>query len=567
MGHALLSARTIILLFLLNLYVAPYVSLLQASLKYSQGAEYLRYDFIIDEEGGALVRIMFHSSRASGSFWIFVPRFSEWLNYTTKGRVYRWTLEDPEKYTGSQYYFYKVLEFQFISDRSEFEIVVEYNFSLAAMVVETESTHGIFYSPQIGFKGGGEFEAAVIFPPKFRADLNEALAVGRSLYRPDKALSNSSFVLFRDIPATENLLRIQIGFRAIYGEPSPIILESGVFRFNTVKRYEPYAWKILNLYNLTYNTLANLFNTTLKQYSPLRENKGVTIRFFVPDFNSLMSVGGYVPFSGRDLGDIYVNLIFTRYVEGYLEVIALHEIIHHFLWKAGISPQNLLWFHEGIAQYVSLEIAGKLGYEGAKMIRDEIEDNIKNNIALTYNDLSFLLDWTPTRAPKDLNTLYTAAYYVVSRLAAEYGGLDYYARFFKILSGKTLRDNAALCYYLSVTANESVADKLNSFGFNIPDLYAYWPLISKIEEAIEEIDSSNVFLKPFRDLANLIYRIGVSGERIFVEWRHFILLAALLIAYFAPLLALLAYSSLIFTALMILLKAKRVLGGGASKAP
>lgn len=565
MGHALLSARAIVLLFLLNPYIAPHASLLHVGLKYSQGAEYLRYSFIIDEEGGALVRIMFHSSRASGSFWIFVPRFSEWLNYTTKGRVFRWTLEDPEKYTGSQYYFYKVLEFQFISDGSEFEIVVEYNFSLAAMVVETESTYGIFYSPQIGFKGGSEFEAAVIFPPKFRADLNEALAVGGSLYRPDKALSNSSFVLFRGIPATENLLRIQIGFRAIDREPSSIILESGVFRFNTVKRYEPYAWKILNLYNLTYNMLINLFNTTLGQYSPSGENKGVTIRFFVPDFNSLMSIGGYVPFSGRDLGDIYVNLMFTRYIEGYLEVIALHELIHHFLWKAGISPQNLLWFHEGMAQYVSLEVAGKLGYEGAKMIKDEIEDNIKN-IVLTYNSLSFLLDWTPTHAPRDLNTLYTAAYYVVNRLAAEYGGLDYYARFFKILSGKTLRDNVALCYYLSVAANESVADKLNSFGFNIPDLYAYWPLISEVEEAIKKIDSSNVFLKPFRDLANLIYRVGVSGERIFVEWRHFILLAALLTAYFAPLLALLAYSSLIFTALIILLKVKGVLSDRASKA-
>ncbi|MEM2028762.1 MAG: hypothetical protein QXS05_05210, partial [Candidatus Bathyarchaeia archaeon] len=104
----------------------------------------------------------------------------------------------------------------------------------------------------------------------------------------------------------------------------------------------------------------------------------------------------------------------------------------------------------------------------------------------------------------------------------------------------------------------SIVDKLNALGFNIPDLYAYWPLISEVERAIRGIDPNNIFLKPFRDIANLIYRVGVSGERIFVEWRHFILLAALLIAYFAPLAALLAYSSLIFTAFLLILKAKGV---------
>ncbi|MEM3716261.1 MAG: hypothetical protein QW145_03760 [Candidatus Bathyarchaeia archaeon] len=557
MSYMLLLARIIVLVLLSGTFIPPYASLLDAAPGYQQSSEYLRYDFIVDEEGDALVRIRFHANLANGSFWIFVPRFSKWLNYTVRGRAYGWILGEPEKYIGSQYYFYRVLELQFISDGDGFEIIVEYNFSLAAMVVETESIYGIFYSPQIGFRSGCEFEAAVIFPAKFKADLNKALIIGRDLYGPDKALSNSSFVFFRRIPVAENLLRIQIGFRAVDEEPSPIILESGAFRFNTVKRYEPYAWKILNLYNLTYSKLTDLFNTTLEEYST-PSGKGVTVRFFVPDFNSLMSIGGYVPFSGRNLGDIYVNIIFTRYVEGYLEVIALHELIHHFLWKAGISPQNLLWFHEGMAQYISVEIAGELGYEGAKMIKEEIEEGVKHLISTYGGDLSFLLDWTPSRAPRDLSTLYAAAYYVVSRLAEENGGLNYYARFFKVLGGRTVRDNAALCYYLSVTANKSIADKLNALGFNIPDLYVYWPLISEVERAIGGIDPNNIFLKPFRDIANLIYRVGVSGERIFVEWRHFILLAALLIAYFAPLAALLAYSSLIFTAFLLILKAKGV---------
>ncbi|MCX8171760.1 MAG: hypothetical protein N3E47_07380 [Candidatus Bathyarchaeota archaeon] len=560
MGYALLLMRAIILISLLNMHVVLHASnhhMNPISLVYLQSPERLRYDFIIDEEGGAIVRVRFHANRANGSSWIFVPRFSEWLNYTVKGRVYRWTLGEPEKYADSQYYFYKVLDFQFVSDEGEFELIIEYNFSLAAMVVETESMHGIFYSPQIGFKEGSEIEAAVIFPSKFKADLNEALAIGRSLYKPDKTLSNSSFVLFRDMPTTENLLRIQVGFRVFDKEPDLIILDSGVFRFNTVKRYEPYARKILNLYNLTYSTLTNLFNATLREHSP-PDDKSVTVRFFVPDFNSLMSIGGYVPFSGGELGDIYVNIIFARYVEGYLEVIALHELIHHFLWKAGISPQHLLWFHEGVAQYASIEIAEGLSYEGAKMIKNDIEKGVEHLISIYGNNLGFLADWTPSNAPRDLSILYTAAYYVISRLAAEYGGLNYYSKFFKTLSGRTVRDNVALCYYLSAAANESVAEKLNAFGFNIPDLYRYWPLVSEFERAMDNIDPNNIFLKPFWDLANLIYRVGVSGEKIFVEARYLILLAALLTAYFAPLVALLTYSSLIFAVLIILLKARGV---------
>ena len=523
-----------------------------------QSDKYFRYDFIVDGEGNALVRIRFYARGEGRSSWVLVPRFSEWLNYTIKGRIYKWVLEDTERYAGSQYYFYSVLDFQFMPEGNEFEMLIEYNFSLAAMFVENESKYGIFYSPMIGFEGKSGFEAAVIFSKRFRANLDEALAIGKSSYRPDSKLSNSSFIFFRMMPAAENLLRIQVGFEVISGEPNLVTIESGIFKFNTVKRYEAHAWKILKLYNSTYETLIDIFNTTLEQYLPSGSRKNITVRFFVPDFNSLMAIGGYVPFSGRELGDIHLNIVFARYIEGYLEVIALHELIHHFLWKAGISPQNLLWFHEGMAQYISIEIASSLDYEGAKMIKDEIENRSKA-LRATLSDFSFLIDWTPSKAPKDLNTLYTAAYYVVSRLAEDYGGLKYYARFFRALNNKSIRDNAALCYYLSVAANESVANRLNALGFNVPDIYAYWPLINAIEKAIGEINPNSIILKPFKDIANIIYRVGTSSEGIFIEERYLILVAALIIARFAPLIALLTYSSLIFAALIILLKVKKVL--------
>jgi len=509
--------------------------------------EYFRYEFIVDDEGFTLVRIRYISvGLGNGSSWVFVPRFSQWINVTLHGRVYEWIIKEPEEYTGSQYYFYRVLEFVFMHGDGRFEMLIEYNFSTAAMIIEPD---GMFYSPQIGFEGGCGFEAAVIFPQSFRANLGEALALGRGSYGPNRALSNSSFIVFRDLPLYENLLRIQVSFR-VNRTPDMIVLESGVFKFTTVKRYEDYARSILDLYDRAYGFFVDLFNVTL--------GDSVNVKFFIPDFYSLMSVGGYVPFSGGSMGDIYVNFVFTRYVEGYLEVIALHELVHHFMWRAGLSPESLLWFHEGLAQYVSIRFAEDLGFEGARMIRSDIETRVQSIRVLVGDNFGFLASWTPRYAPRDMSTLYAAAYYIVSELADEHGGLNYYARVFRFLDEGSVEDNAALCYYLSLAAGESVAKKFNSWGFNIPDLYTYTPLIYEAKSAINGIDEHNISLQPFRHLANLLYKSAVSGWML-AEATPALLLASLLIARLAPFLALITYSGIIFVALILALKVKGVL--------
>jgi len=540
--------RFIVVLLLFSIQCSGLVSALPVNSSAYNADDFFRYEFIVNEEGEAYVKITYVSSLEEGFSWVLVPKFSKWLNRTVQGRIYRWVTEDTERYTGSQLYFYTALNFSFTE--GPFEMVIEYNFSLAAMVVETESTYGIFYSPQIGFKPRSEFEAIVVFPERFRAVKDEALAYGSSgSYRADSRLSNSSHIFFRNIPSNENILRIQIGFRAIDGKADPITVGSGIFEFNTVARYREYAQKILDLYNATYDTLIYIFNTTLDH---------VTIRFFIPDYYSLTSIGGYIPFTGGKLGDIYVNIMFTRYVEGYLEIVALHELTHHFLWKSGISPGSLLWFHEGMAQYVSIKVAEGIGYEGARMVKEDMEKNVENIVQALRGNFGFLMEWTPSKAPRELGTLYAAAYYVVSKLAEEYGELDYYARLFKLLRNKRVDDTPALCYYLSLAANESIFDKFNRWGFNLPDIYIYWPLIVEVENSIKRIDPNNILLQPFRRAAEIIYRAVISGERIVAERTELYLLAALFIARFTPLIALFTYSSIIFAALTAALKLKRV---------
>ena len=126
------------------------------------------------------------------------------------------------------------------------------------------------------------------------------------------------------------------------------------------------------------------------------------------------------------------------------------------------------------------------------------------------------------------------------------------------MSGKTVEDNTALCYYLSLAANESVANKLNAWGFSILDLYTYMPLIKGIEEAVSVIDPYNPLLQPFRRLINTLYKGALSGKRIIAGNMQLYLLLILILARFTPLIALLVYSSVLFAVIMVVLKVKGV---------
>lgn len=506
------------------------------------------YQFIVDEDGFTKVRITYISDVESGFSWVFVPKSSRWVNYTVNGEVYGWSLEDPEKYVGQQYYFYEVLSFAFTSRESQFKMIIEFNFSTAAIIIEPD---GVFYSPQIGFAKGSDFRASVIFPSSFKINSAEALAIGTNSYSP-KYL-NSNFVEFEGLPITENLLRIQIGFR-IPGKNADIIhINSGVFKFETVRRYEMHARKILELYNATYEILVDIFNITFESEEA---NEKLTIKFFIPDFSSLTSIGGYVPFLGQKMGDIYINFMFTRYIEGYLEVVALHELIHHFLWRAGFSPQKLLWFHEGIAQYISIEIARRLNYTGAEIIRNDLENKIQDLEKVFNGDFGFLAYWSPNIRPQSIDILYAAAYYIVSRLASSYGGINYYARVFKLTKGREVESNIMLCYYLSMAAGESLAVKFRQWGFNVLDLYTYSPFLAQVEKAVGNV---NPIFQPFKYLAETIYRLAMKSGEFNVKYTLLFLTIAFLTAIFAPILTLMTYAGVLFTLIILFLKKKHIL--------
>jgi len=517
------------LLIVVMIYLAANLTAIENHGSPQQSDSY-SYSFLVDEDGLALVTINYTSYRRFGSSWVIVPRFHESTNRTLYGKILDLSFSSTKDRVDIEYYFYRVLDFSFQSE-GHFEMIIQFNFTSAAMIIEPS---GIFLSPQIGFKPGSMGRAEVAFPGGYK--IGKAVAG----YGSPPSFTNSNYVRFDSLP--EYALRLEIGFNVSDDKPDLLRIEDGVFTFETVRRYENYAQDILSLFNRSYGDLVRLFNTNLEN---------VNLEFFIPDFEYLFSVGGYVPFAGEEIGDIHINIFYTRYVKGYIEVIALHELVHHFLWKAGLSPQNLLWFHEGMAQYVSTELAVNMEYEGASMMKQELETGISQlDIG---NNLGFLPDWTPSYQPADWATLYAAAYYVVTELA-EPRGLRYYSDFFQLLPGVYVEGNSELAYYLSLAANQTVVPKLRSWGLRIADLYTYSDLIMEAERSVGRV--SPVF-QPYKFFAEQLYRWALTNaEEDNVETANISLLAVIAIAELAPLLTLITVSAFLFAAIFYALRRK-----------
>jgi len=533
--------RIITHLFFLVLLVSPDLQFSAASPLQTESVKYI---FRVDAEGWAETCIIYHAYRNEGYMWILVPSFTPWINKTVKGKVKGWSIRGSYEIAGFDNPFYEALCFYYESENGEFELLISYNHSLAAMIVEPE---GIFFSPQIGFKRGCRVEMEVIMPRKFTINSGEALALGsRGMYRPSLINRRENKLCFSNIPAEENLLRIEVSFKT---EDHNVRskLQLGIFDFEVPQRYAGYALHILNLYNHTYAYLVDLFNVTLTR---------VHVRFFLPDFNSLLEMGGYVPFSSGRIGDIYLNVMYLRAVRGEIEVIALHELIHHFLWRAGISP-SLLWFHEGMAQYISLEICDRMKCGEIDFIRRRLRAEVKNVRERFADQFGFLQEWTPSFHPQDPESCYASSYYIVSVLAEEHGGIEYYRRFFRTIKDKIMEDDAELAYYLSLAAGESVVKALNGrWGFSIPDLYGYSQLLNEVRALIENV--SGVF-EPYKSIAKILFNAAVrNANREREDAMKLYLIFAALTAKLAPILTLITVIMIVYCLLILILKLEDV---------
>jgi len=506
------------------------------------------YKFTVNDEGFTDVEVNFASTDASGSSWVIVPKFSRWTYTVTSGSVLQTRNLSTTDVGLEDLYFYKVFSFSFRSTNT-FGMKVQFDFEQGALIIENR---GIFFSPQIGYQksDGASGQAEVLFDSHLTVNQNKAIAVGAQSY---KWTEISSQRVFFNLPGNEDLLRVQIEFTTSQtAQETTLTSKNQVFSFTSPNRYVTDASNILNLYDEIYNDYTWLFNVTLTPQ--------VGVQFFLPSFEEFLSVGGFVPFTETTgAGKINVNIFYTRAVNGTIEVIATHELVHHFLIKAGLSPNDFLWFHEGMAQYVSTTLVESLGYEGATQEKDRLEQGASQLIGLLGGEkFDFLQDWSPSASPTNVENYYVASYYVASRIAQDYGGLDYYKRFFELIHGVKVDDIDVFTLYLSKAANASVALTLQEWGFNVFDLYTSPEIREKIEETQRAIAAVSPVFQPYRSLAEFFYRQALlSFRRGDMAGGANLLQLAITVADLAPLLTLLTIAAILGVISFVLYRQSR----------
>lgn len=461
------------------------------------------YTFNVGVDGATDVQIDFSSSDTSGSFWVVVPKSSDWnYTYAPISASFQHSTAPTTDVGLGELFFYQVFRFQYTSS-SSFSLKVQFNFEDAAIIVDDR---GIFFSPQIGYRKVDQTTgtAEVLFDSHMSVNQNNAIGIGSQTFSPSE--SNSNRVFF-NLPSDEDLMRLQIEFSTTLPLQSTTVDSgSGIFSFDTPIKYETYATNILNVYDEVYSNFTSLFHVTLMP--------PIEMQFFLPSFEELLTLGGFTPFSSLGAGKININVFFIRAVNGTIEVIAVHELVHHFLIEADLSPSDFLWFHEGMAQYISVEFVQQLGYEGATEEKNDLEQNAQQLIGFLGGEhFSFLQDWTPSDSPQDVGNYYVAAYYVVSRLGQDYDELDFYSRFFNLIGGVDVSNIDILTLYLSRAANASVAFTLQDWGFDVVDLFTSKDISDKITEAQKALSAVNPLFQPYKFIAEQLLRQALDSFR------------------------------------------------------
>lgn len=492
------------------------------------------YKFTVNKAGFTDSEINFSSTDISGESWVFVPKnVSSWTYTVTSpsSMILESDMVETNQISGIEqnYYFYRAFKFSYQSN-GIFNMTIRFGFDNGALIIERR---GIFYSPQIGFKPESNGKAEVIFHHDLKVNREKAIATGLKGNYPASEVGADRAVFDLE----ENIVRLQVELAVESDTPDYITLQSNdnkTFIFKTPARYETYARKVLKLFDQICTNLTRLFNVTLEN---------IAVQFFLPDFETLLAVGGFIPYTGEQLGEININVVFIRAVNGTVEVIATHELVHRFLGKAAISPGNFLWFHEGMAQYISITTVVNLNYEGAQQEKDNLENGSSRLIQqLGSEDFSSLRlqYWRPSYQPSnvDIGALYVASYYVVSRLPqkVQRSGLDYYEQFFKLIKGVMINNINVLTLYLSMAANASVARTLQRWGFSVADLYNS-PVSDLAQEASKAIEEVNPVFQPYRFFAETLYQQAlISSERGDWERTRSLLQLSITMANLAPLL-------------------------------
>jgi len=400
-----------------------------------------KYIFKVNQDGVNNITIIYEAWR-NGDSWLLLPKnFTKYEIKVLDGEIIHEKLEKAYTSQGDEYVFYSNYTFQYRAN-GKFMMKITYTMKYGSIIVEPQC---FFYSPQIYFKSEDRGVVEIHLPRNIKIGENKIIP-------PPAGIEEKGEEYVIKINLSQNIARIAIEYTT-ENPYNPITMRRGIFTVETPRRYRELAERILETYNLFYENLTKIFSVNLTD---------IQVIFYAPKLEDLWT-GGYVPFNGKNLGKIHLNLIYVRTLKGYWEQIALHELVHHFIYAAGITP-DLLWFHEGMAEYVSINLTTQIGWRGQLSRKSDLEATAQT----LYPNYGFIQDWKPGRKDENIGKYYAAAYAVVKALADENGGLEFYRKFFQEIKDlKNVTTTDILIHYLSKAAGRDLTNEFKEWNFRI----------------------------------------------------------------------------------------------------
>jgi hypothetical protein len=369
---------------------------------------------------------------APNSLWLIVPK--DWNGSIVSSNLLLNVEKHPLYLNDEENPFYANLTINYYGSVS-FSIIYKHPYTL--LIVEPNA---IYFSPLLGHSSW--LRRTYVLDIK-----NVGFKAVRSV-SPSPAKIITSMDGLRAIFEGSNFNRVSL-FLTMNNYEKFVNVSMGNLVIKTPERYYSLAYDLLNQVFVRYNNMTNLFGVSLGE---------IVITFYVPESQSDFSIGGYVPYSGGEVGDIHVNLIYYRGINGELLLIILHELVHRFLFKLNIDPNKLLWVHEGLAEFISTSLTKNLP---ASIDRIKTLDNIAKNLS----NYGFIENWNPSEQVNNILTYYAASYTVFKRLSELYGGLNGYAKFFRVLSGRSVSSTQDIVRALNDAWSTDVTPLFIKWGF------------------------------------------------------------------------------------------------------
>lgn len=434
------------------------------------------YNMTFDKNGFTTIEIVYDSGLSgAGSSWVVVPKNStSEIAITTQGTVTSMTRapyrvgEDRATHP-----FYDNLTFTYDSQGEPFSMRIMFNMTEGAMIVEP---NGFFYSPQIAVPSTGRVQATLTLPDGVN-DLTEVVPTPTRVER----FGSQTRLLFS--PDSES--RIALTFTVTWPKQTSHVREDLV-EAEVPTRYVDLAERMAALYRNAAPLMDELFNQAADR---------ISMKFFVPLSLPQLGIGGYTPIdpSTFQAGTIYLNLFYFRAVPGTMETIAIHELTHQYEARAGISA-DLLWVHEGLANYVAGQLGKQLGYDVTST-----DAELEAAAAPLSGKYGIIQDWRPGTTVTSLFLYYAASYEIFKTLGDQYGGLPMYSRFFRGLRDLEggLKSTNMVILRLSLAADTDLVPAFKEWGFEVVDLSNLNAQITRLRTETEWYGP----LLPFRDTA------------------------------------------------------------------